>query len=81
MSRRRLLVPEARDALQRLKSDVVTGLQTKTPNRSGERVVTMQSGPVDGGSLTTREVGNQGGPIGGEMVRRMIELAKAETNS
>jgi len=30
------------------------------------------------GDLTSRENGAQGGPIGGEMVRQMIEMAKKQ---
>lgn len=61
---RRLLVPEARAALDFMKNRVVHEKQVQTPQHR------------DGGDLTTREAGAIGGEIGGSMVQKLIEVAE-----
>jgi hypothetical protein len=76
--RRRLLVPEARAALDQMKSGLVSD--------NGQSVATPHSGPLfnsrhpqsDMGEMTTRQAGEMGGPIGGSMVKRLIEIAEQE---
>lgn len=81
MARRRLLVPEARDAMERLKAEVMMGSADASRDRQPELAAkqplfTLPKG--DGGDLTTSEAGKIGGPIGGRMIQRLIELAKEE---
>jgi hypothetical protein len=64
MTRRRVLVPEARAALAKMRDDVraATGLP-------------QTDAAVPEHPLTTEQAGRRGGPVGGEMVRRLVELA------
>lgn len=76
--RRRLLVPEARDALERLKMDV---MGVTTPEDAIFKAAEQQSVPLqpgDNGNLTAREAGKIGGPIGGQMVKKLIALAQMQ---
>ncbi|ASS76117.1 hypothetical protein CIG75_14890 [Tumebacillus algifaecis] len=77
--RRRLLVPEARNALDQLKADV---MQTMTPEQakyeSAQRQGIALQTDGDNGELTAREAGKVGGPIGGQMVKKMIALAQMQ---
>jgi small acid-soluble spore protein D (minor alpha/beta-type SASP) len=77
--RRRLLVPGAREALDRLKSDV---MDTITPEAAKLESARRQNVPLvaerDNGELTAREAGKVGGPIGGQMVKKMIALAQMQ---
>lgn len=61
---RRLLVPEARAALDSMKHRVVDEKDVQTPERG------------DGGDMTTREAGALGGEIGGSMVQKLIAVAE-----
>jgi hypothetical protein len=75
---RRLLVPEARDALERLKMDVmgVNAPQDAKFKSAQQQNVPLQQG--DNGGLTAREAGKVGGPIGGQMVKKLIALAQMQ---
>lgn len=64
--RRKLLVPEARTALQALKEDVVR-----------EKVIAGSEAP-DKGAWTTSEPGKMGGGVEGRMIQRLVELAKED---
>ncbi|MFC4766330.1 small, acid-soluble spore protein, alpha/beta type [Effusibacillus consociatus] len=86
--RNRLLVPEAREALDRLKCEIIQDKTksedvscTTNPNDI-KYTVAQQVGvplvPGDNGDLTAREVGKVGGQIGGSMVRRLVELAQQQ---
>lgn len=61
----RLLVPEAYDALTQFKMECAESL--------GRTQFTKEKNDHYKGDLPARENGSQGGPIGGEMVRRMIQ--------
>ena len=91
MGRRRLLVPEARAAMNGLKKDVARELRRAPEDALPDRRRPPAAGTLapppaspapgaeeDGGALTTEQAGRMGGPIGGNMVRRLIELAKDE---
>ena len=65
--RRKLLVPEARMALQTLKAEVVR-----------EKKATLRSDVADQGALTTSEAGTMGGEVGGQMIQRLVALAKED---
>jgi len=69
VGRRKLLVPEARDALLQMKRDVTQTVQVSKPDASAAD------------TLTTHEAGLRGGFIGGEMVRRLIAIAKSDLES
>lgn len=62
--RSRLLNPDAYDAMQRLKFECAADL--------GLTQYCKENNDHYKGDLTARENGLQGGPIGGEMVKRMI---------
>ena len=90
MGRRRLLVPEARKALQSMKLDImahsVEGAVEKrggppVDHHSADQPLTQQRDRIlepDDGSTTTREAGAKGGAVGGNMVKRLVELAQKE---
>ncbi|WDL96323.1 alpha/beta-type small acid-soluble spore protein [Alicyclobacillus sp. ALC3] len=61
--RHRLLIPEARAALDSMKDRVVDQKQVQLPRG-------------DGGDMTTRQAGALGGEIGGSMVQKLIEVAE-----
>ncbi|MCL6631066.1 MAG: alpha/beta-type small acid-soluble spore protein [Alicyclobacillus herbarius] len=93
--RNRLLVPEAREAMDRLKGQVVAdgadsqrnhavrttaaagvGVPASANPRPRPQVEAIRA--KDGGMLTTREAGELGGEIGGNMVKRLIQIAEKE---
>ncbi|NMD69729.1 alpha/beta-type small acid-soluble spore protein [Bacillus sp. DNRA2] len=79
MARRRrnkILVPEARDALDQLKAH----LNNQTNPENVKYEVAKETGvPLKhgyNGDLSTRDVGKIGGKIGGSMVREMVKMAQ-----
>ncbi|MFD2172149.1 small, acid-soluble spore protein, alpha/beta type [Tumebacillus lipolyticus] len=77
--RRRLLVPEAREALDRMKADVMNTMTgDEAVARSAQRQGIRLNQAGDNGELTAREAGKVGGPIGGQMVKKMIALAQMQ---
>lgn len=64
----RLLVPSAYDAINKFKLEVAQEI--------GLTQFCKENNDHYKGDLTARQNGTEGGPIGGEMVRRMIEYAK-----
>jgi len=66
----RLLVPEAYDAINKFKLEVASEI--------GLSQFCKENNDHYKGDLTARQNGTEGGPIGGEMVRRMIKFAKRE---
>lgn len=60
----RLLVPEAYDAMTKFKLEVAQEM--------GLSQYAKENNDHYKGDLSARENGSQGGPIGGEMVKRMI---------
>lgn len=66
MSRpKRPIVPEAREALNRFKMECAAEI--------GRTQFTKEYNDHYKGDLTARHNGSEGGPIGGQMVKRMIE--------
>ncbi len=61
----RLLVPESYDAMQKLKMEVAEEL--------GRMQFVKENNDHYKGDLTARQNGSEGGPIGGGMVKKMIE--------
>ena len=76
--RRRLLVPEARDALDRLKADVMDTASADAAKFESAKRQQVPLSAGDNGELTAREAGKVGGPIGGQMVKKMIALAQQQ---
>ncbi|GGE20401.1 small acid-soluble spore protein [Marinithermofilum abyssi] len=86
MARRRrnkLLVPEAREGMERLKKQVMSQ-QANTSGPPEEMKVEMarQLGvplkPGYNGDIRAEEAGKLGGPIGGQMVKELIKMAEEE---
>lgn len=80
---RRLLVPEAGEAMQTLKANVMRQEgYTVDENRpddvkyevAGELGIRMNRG--DNGQMKTEDAGHVGGRIGGPMIREMIRMAQ-----
>ncbi|MGI6030341.1 MAG: small, acid-soluble spore protein, alpha/beta type [Eubacteriales bacterium] len=68
--RSRLLNPQAYDAMQQFKMECARDL--------GRESFTFQHNDHYKGDLTAQQNGSEGGPIGGEMVRRMIAYARTQ---
>lgn len=85
--KRRLLVPEASQGVNRLKADVMAKEGYKVDPASPDNVkyevakelnVPLQKG--NNGKLTSKQAGQVGGKIGGSMVKEMIKMAKNNLN-
>ncbi|PTX53659.1 small acid-soluble spore protein alpha/beta type [Melghirimyces profundicolus] len=87
MARRRnqLLVPEAREGMERLKSRIISE-QTGRPVRGAvdtktemarQAGVPYRAGGYNG-NLKTEEAGKMGGPVGGQMVKELVKMAQEE---
>ncbi|MDI3327019.1 MAG: alpha/beta-type small acid-soluble spore protein [Alicyclobacillaceae bacterium] len=82
--RRRILVPEARPALDRLKRDLMEEKGLASAEAEADRPLEEQVagrlgiplGQGDDGRLTTRQAGKVGGAMGGPLVRKLIEMAQ-----
>lgn len=74
--RRRILVPEARDELDRLKAKVV---QAQTPEDAKFEAAEEVGVPLKegyNGRLTAHDAGKVGGRLGGSMVRELVKMAQ-----
>jgi small acid-soluble spore protein D (minor alpha/beta-type SASP) len=82
----KLLVPEARPAMNQLKNKVVTdkGYQTNgDPNQAKFEVAQDLGIPLKkgyNGELTAKQAGKIGGNIGGSMVKEMVKMAEQNLN-
>lgn len=84
-SKNRILVPSARDALDRLKADVMKAqgydIDTSEPNNVKYEIANELGIPLSkgyNGKLTSEEAGKIGGPIGGNMVKEMVRIAQEQ---
>lgn len=77
-NRNRLLVPEARSALDRLKADVMDAASAEQAKYESARQQNVPLAEGDNGELTARQAGKVGGPIGGQMVKKLIALAQMQ---
>jgi len=59
------IVPEARDALTKFKMECAAEI--------GRTQFTKENNDHYKGDLTSRQNGSEGGPIGGQMVKRMLQ--------
>ncbi|QOR66581.1 alpha/beta-type small acid-soluble spore protein [Cytobacillus suaedae] len=79
--RNRLLVPEAREEVDRLKARVMKdkGYSASEPNQVKFEVANELGVPLNdkyNGTLTSKQAGKVGGEIGGSMVKEMIKMAQ-----
>lgn len=65
-----MLNPQAYDAMNRFKMECAEAI--------GRTQFTKENNDHFKGDLTARQNGSEGGPIGGEMVRRMIQQYESE---
>lgn len=70
MSRRTPLVPEKSEALNRFKMECAAEI--------GATQFTKENNDHYKGDRTAYQNGKEGGPIGGQMVKRMIEMAEKQ---
>ncbi|WML48101.1 alpha/beta-type small acid-soluble spore protein [Neobacillus sp. PS3-34] len=74
--RRKILVPEARKALDELKAKVAG---TEKPEDAKFEIAKENGVPLSrgyNGQLTAYEAGKTGGKLGGRMVQELIKMAK-----
>lgn len=74
--KRKILVPEARNGLDRLKAKVV---QAQSPEDAKFEAAEEVGVPLkDGynGTLTSSDAGRVGGRLGGSMVREIVKMAQ-----
>jgi small acid-soluble spore protein D (minor alpha/beta-type SASP) len=80
MSRRKILVPEARDALDQLKAKVSGSADPKEAKYeiAKEKGIPLKKGY--NGRLTSEEAGKIGGRMGGNMVKELVKIAQENLN-
>ena len=66
----KILVPEAREAMRKFKLECASEI--------GHLEFCKENNDHYKGDLSSKQNGNEGGPIGGQMVKRMIEMQKQE---
>jgi propanediol dehydratase small subunit len=83
MARRRILVPEARNAVDHLKGEVMQQagypVDKDNPNNVKYEVAKELDVPLNqgyNGHIKAEQAGQIGGNIGGKMVREMIKMAQ-----
>lgn len=79
----KILIPEAREALTQFKSQVMKekGYNSANPDDikyeiAKEQGITLRKG--NNGQLTSENAGKIGGPIGGNMVKEMVNMAQEQ---
>ncbi|WP_064094358.1 alpha/beta-type small acid-soluble spore protein [Rossellomorea aquimaris] len=80
MSKRKILVPEARDAMDQLKAKVSGTLD---PKEAKYEVAREQGIPLErgyNGKLTSLQAGKVGGKLGGNMVKELVRMAQENLN-
>lgn len=85
MARNKILVPEARENLDRFKSKVMKEngyhVSATDPSDVKYEIAEEQNIPLKkgyNGQLTSEQAGKIGGPIGGNMVKEMIKMAQKQ---
>ncbi len=76
----KILVPEAREGLDRLKAKVAN---TTDPNEAKYEMAREQGVPLQrgyNGKLTSEQAGKVGGNLGGNMVKEMIRMVQEQLN-
>ncbi|MEK4030661.1 MULTISPECIES: alpha/beta-type small acid-soluble spore protein [Bacillaceae] len=82
MSRKnKILVPEAKQALDNLKAEVVNASDPAAAKFEAAKEVGVPLTEGYNGKLTSEEAGQIGGRLGGSMVRELINMAKKNLRS
>ncbi|RSD24037.1 alpha/beta-type small acid-soluble spore protein [Mesobacillus subterraneus] len=74
--RNKILVPEARRALDDLKAQVAGTMKAEDAKFETARELGVPLKNGYNGGLTTREAGKVGGRLGGGMVRELVRMAQ-----
>ncbi|WP_342600618.1 alpha/beta-type small acid-soluble spore protein [Psychrobacillus sp. FSL H8-0483] len=84
-NRNKILVPSARDELDKLKARVMKeqgyNVDINNPNDVKYEIADELNIPLNkgyNGKLTSEQAGKIGGPIGGNMVKEMIKMAQEQ---
>lgn len=72
----KILVPEARQALDDLKAQVAGTMNADQAKFEIAREIGVPLRKGNNGDLTTREAGKVGGRLGGGMVRELVKMAQ-----
>jgi small acid-soluble spore protein D (minor alpha/beta-type SASP) len=72
----KILVPEARQALNDLKAQVAGTMNADQAKFEIAREIGVPLRKGNNGDLTTREAGKVGGRLGGGMVRELVKIAQ-----
>ncbi|MFA9559825.1 small, acid-soluble spore protein, alpha/beta type [Evansella sp. AB-rgal1] len=78
--RNKILIPEAREGLDRLKAQVTNSM---SPENAKYEVAKEQGIPLKkgyNGEIRAKDAGKIGGSIGGNMVREMVKMAEQQLN-
>ncbi|AQS55130.1 alpha/beta-type small acid-soluble spore protein [Novibacillus thermophilus] len=80
-SRRRLLVPESREALDKLKAQVISrqigrSISAERAKFEAAKHVGVPLSKGYNGDLKTKSAGKIGGVIGGQMVKELVRMAQ-----
>ncbi|AGK52209.1 alpha/beta-type small acid-soluble spore protein [Bacillus sp. 1NLA3E] len=78
--RNKILVPEARDALDKLKAKLNNQANPDNVKYEVARETGIPLKHGYNGDLTTRQAGKIGGEIGGNMVRELVKMAQQSLN-
>jgi small acid-soluble spore protein D (minor alpha/beta-type SASP) len=74
--RNKILVPEARQALDDLKAQVAGTMKAEDAKFETAKEIGVPLSKGYNGGLTTREAGKVGGRLGGGMVRELVKMAQ-----
>jgi small acid-soluble spore protein D (minor alpha/beta-type SASP) len=74
--RNKILVPEARKALDDLKAQVAGTMKAEDAKFETAKEVGVPLNKGYNGNLSTREAGKVGGKLGGSMVRELVKMAQ-----
>lgn len=74
--RNKILVPEARQALDDLKAQVAGTMKAEDAKFETAKEIGVPLVKGYNGGLTTREAGKVGGRLGGGMVRELVKMAQ-----
>lgn len=74
--RNKILVPEARRALDDLKAQVAGTMKAEDAKFETAKEVGIPLNKGYNGDLTTRDAGKVGGRLGGSMVRELVRMAQ-----
>ncbi|WP_409295104.1 alpha/beta-type small acid-soluble spore protein [Peribacillus sp. SCS-26] len=80
MSRRKILVPGAREGLDRLKARVAGTIKPEVAKFEAAREAGVPLKEGYNGGLTSRQAGRTGGMLGGGMVKELIRMAQENMN-